>query len=99
MAKTLLNQICKEYGLEVMDCILNELSKEQDFEKLNMVKHALDFLFKECAKETTSLTADEKSKSEYAALKNKLNTLLEDKKKQLKELFDIENIAAILSGE
>lgn len=97
MTTTILGQIHKEYGLEIMDCVIKELLLIPGFERLAMVKHAYEFLAKECTDETAALYSSESNKAEYAELKIKLEALLLEKKEQLINLLEIENISALLN--
>jgi hypothetical protein len=93
--KELLN---KEYGLELMGCVLDELAKIPGFERVAIIKHAHELLTKECKNEAAALLSSEGDGAVYTALRNKLDALLPGKKERLVEILEIENISAQLSG-
>jgi len=95
MNNLVLELICKEHGIEVMGCLLHELSKIPNFERLNVVNHSYDFLLKEITSEKESLLSDENNKAVYFKLKNKLNAL-PDKKEPI---LDMEKIIELLNRE
>ena len=83
----------KQYGLSLLDCVLDELYKTPDFERLAIVKHAHKLLVKECADEAAALADN----AEYAALKNSLDTILTDKKARLVSLLEVENVPTMIN--
>lgn len=67
MANNAKELISKEYGLELIGCVLSELSKIEGFERLAIIKHAHDLLIKECKDDTaTFLSGKEKSRQHSA---------------------------------
>jgi hypothetical protein len=84
----------KEYGLCLLGCVLDELSKTPGFERLAIAIHAHNLLVKGCADEAAAFADN----AEYAALKNNLDTILADKKARLVTLLEVENIPTMISS-
>jgi hypothetical protein len=86
--------IGKLYSLSLLGCALDESCKTPGFERLAILRHAHSLLLKECADEAAAFADN----AEYTALKNKLDTVLTDKRTQLINLFDIENMLSMITG-
>lgn len=99
MELTVSTQISKEYGLEIVNCMLNELSNIPSFERLVILEHAHRFLVKECSDETAQLLSTENNKAEYMKLKSRMDALLPIKKEQLINILEMGNISELLEGE
>lgn len=90
--------ISKEYGLELIGCLLNEIGKLPGFDRLAVVKHAHELLSKECKNEAETILSGNTG-GEYTELKNKLAVMLTEKKEQLIELVEINNIPSLINGK
>lgn len=81
----------KEYGLELLECVLKELAKIPGFERLALVTHANDFIANEYKKEADALLSGDNGAG-YTEQKSKLEALLQDKREQIIKILDIETL-------
>jgi hypothetical protein len=97
MEKNKKDLLSKEYGLELIGFVLDELSKIPGFDRLEMIKRSHDFVVNEYKKDASMLLPDDEE-SEYTDTKNRLSALLLEKKEQIVKIIDVENLSSLLKS-
>lgn len=88
--------VCMEYGLELLECFVEELSKIQGLERAGMILPTHKFMVSEAGKEKDALLTTESAVREYDAMKEQSAALLATGKEQLREILNKKNILALL---
>jgi hypothetical protein len=88
--------VCREYGLELLACCVEELSKIPGLERTGMIRPTYKFIINESNKKKTAALTGEDDVQRYNDMKVKAVPLLTKDKKQLKEILNITNNLALL---
>ena len=96
MSNRVIELIRKEYGLNILGCVITELSGIPGFEKILLTQRVYDGIAEELANEAAAVQADENENQLYAALHSKLNNILPDKLDKIKKIIGENMMEALI---